>query len=303
MTRKGKTGLIVAVVCLVIIVPLAGYLLSGRETRGLVSFFLWKAFSSESGEGRYAEINGARIYYEVHGRGMPLLLMHGGTVFIESLYNQVPALAGEFMVIAPDSREHGRSTGTTAELGYGVMAKDMCALLDGMGVGEVFVVGWSDGGIIGMQMAMSRPGLVKKLVTIGSNYRADGMTASSIAKIRSMGPDDADFAEVKDYYRRIAPEPDRWPVFFNRVRTMWLTQPNYSAADLERIAAPTLVILGERDDIRRDHAQEMARFIPNGKLEIIRDAGHLVPLEKPEELNRKIIAFLKAKPPRDRAGE
>lgn len=303
MTRKGKTRLIVVVVSLVIIVPLAGYLFSGRETRGLISYFLWKAFSSESGEGRYAEINGARIYYEVHGSGRPLLLMHGGTVFIESLYNQVPALAGEFMVIAPDSREHGRSTGSSADLGYGLMAKDMCALLDGMGVKEVFVVGWSDGGIIGMEMAMVRPALVKKLVTIGSNYRADGMTKSSIAKIRSMGPDDGDFADVKDYYRRIAPEPDRWPVFFNRVRTMWLTQPNYSAADLGRIAAPTLVILGERDDIRRDHAEEMARLIPNGKLEIIRDASHLVPLEKPEELNRMIIDFLKAEALQDHAGK
>ena len=290
-----KKTVIFIVLALAIALPGAAYLLAGKEIRGMVRYFAWKAFSHDSGGGARVDVNGIRLYYEVHGSGEPVLLMHGGTAFIESFYNQIPDLAREFRVIAPDSRGHGRSTDTDAPLSYGQMAADMLELVKKLKLDSVDIVGWSDGGIIGLDLAMNHPTLVKKLVMIGSNYRTDGLAPDAMAKMKVMKPDDPFMDDSRFFYGRISPTPDNWPVFFNKVRAMWLTQPNYSAADLGKVRAKTLVILGEHDDITLRHGQEMARLIPGARLVIIPGAGHLVPLEKPVELNRIILDFLKEK--------
>ena len=295
MSSRTKKTVIFIVLALAIALPGAAYLLAGKEMRGLVRYFAWKALSHDSGPGARAEVNGIRIYYEAHGSGEPLLLLHGGTAFIESFYNQIPALAREFRVIAPDSRGHGRSTDTDAPLSYKQMAADMAELLKKLKMERVDIVGWSDGGIIGLDLAMNHPALVKKLVMIGSNYRTDGLAPDALAKMKVMKPDDPFMDDSRFFYGRISPTPGNWPAFFNKVRTMWLTQPNYTAADLGKIRAKTLVILGEHDDITRQHGQEMARLIPGARLVVIPGASHMVPLEKPEELNKIIIDFLSEK--------
>ncbi len=295
MIRLTKYRVFALVVVLVIALPSAAYLLAGREARGMVSYLAWRAFSADSGTGARADLNGIRLYYETHGSGEPLLLMHGGTAFIESFYAQIPALARGHRIIAPDSRCHGRSTDGEGPLSYGLMASDMLALIDRLKLGRVDIVGWSDGGIIGLDLAIHHPSRVGRLVMIGSNFRADGMTAGSIAKLKTLTPDDPLLEDARAFYRRIAPDPSRWPVLFGKVKTMWLTQPQYTAADLAKVRAKTLVILGENDDIRREHGQEMARRIPGARLVIIPGASHMAPMEKPDELNKVIVDFLHSK--------
>ncbi len=293
MNLTTKKKILIAIAALFIAIPIIGYLTIGRETRGLINYYAWKTFSKESGKGERAPINDITMYYEIHGSGKPLLLMHGGLVFIESFYNQIPALAKEFMVIAPDSRAHGRSSDTAQPLSYKQMAKDMASLLEKLKLKKVDIVGWSDGGIIGLDLAINRPDLVNKLVVIGTNFHTNGMTREGLDMTKKMSPDTAEIKPARDFYQRIAPEPARWPVFLEKVKNMWLTQPNYAPAELKRIKAPTLIILGEKDSIRKDHGEEMQRIIPGSKLLIIKGASHFVVMEKPEELNKAIINFLK----------
>lgn len=295
MTRSTKYKVFALVIALIIALPAAGYLLAGKEARGMFHYFVWRAFSPDSGTGAHADINGIRIYYEVHGSGEPLLLLHGGTAFIESFYGQIPALARKYRVVAVDSRCHGRSTCGEGPLSYGLMASDMMALIEKLKLGSVSIVGWSDGGIIGLDLAIHHPAAVKTLVMVGSNYRTDGLSAESFEKMKKLTPDAPFLDEARMFYSRIAPDPDRWPALIGKVKAMWLTQPNYTAADLARVRAKTLVILGEKDDIRREHGQEMARLIPGARFAVIPGASHMAPMEKPDELNRIILDFLRGK--------
>ena len=270
-----------------------GYFAAGRETRGIINYYAWKTFSRDSGKGHRVPINDITLYYEIHGSGKPVLLMHGGLVFIESFYNQIPALAKEFRVIAPDSRAHGRSTDTDRPLSYRQMSKDMAGLLDKLKIKKADIVGWSDGGIIGLDLAMNRPDLVNKLVVIGTNFNTAGLDPKGVEETKKMTPGTAELKPARDFYERVAPDPGRWPVFFEKVRTMWLTQPNYTPADLKNIGAPTLIILGEKDSIKKAHGEEMQRLIRGSRLLIIKGASHFVGMEKPDELNKAILDFLK----------
>jgi pimeloyl-ACP methyl ester carboxylesterase len=288
-----KKRILIIVPLVIVAAAFAVYIALGKDTREILSYFAWKAFSADSGKGRYADVNGHSIYYEIHGHGEPLLLLHGGTAFIESFYMQIPALAKEFRVIAVDSRGHGRSPDSAKTLGYASMAADMAALLDSLGIRRAFVVGWSDGGIMGIDLAFRRPDLVKRLVAIGANYRADGLTAGEIEKTKTMTADDEGLAPVRDFYGYIAPDPGHWPVLVEKVKAMWLAEPQYTNAELARITAPALIIAGEHDMIRKEHTLEMSRLIRGSRCEIIPGASHRVPLEKPELINGMIISFLR----------
>lgn len=293
MSSSLKKKILIAAIALLAAAPVIAYIAIGRDARGFIRYYAWKAVSSRAGTGHRIPINDITLYYEIHGTGKPLLLMHGGLVFIETFYNQIPVLARKYMVIAPDSRAHGRTTDSSKPLGYHLMAEDMAALLKHLKVKKASIVGWSDGGIIGLDLAMNHPDLVERLVVIGANFNTGAMTAESNEMVKKMNPDTLEIKPVHDFYARIAPDPQHWPAFVDKIRTLWLTQPNYTAADLKKIKAPTLIILGENDSIRKDHGEEMERSIPGSKLLIIRGASHFVGMEKPDELNKAIIDFLK----------
>ncbi len=293
MVLSRKKKILIVLAALVIAAPVIAYFAAGRETRGIINYYAWKTFSRDSGTGQRFPVNDISLYYEVHGSGKPVLLMHGGLVFIESFYNQIPALAKEFKVIAPDSRAHGRSTDTARPLSYRQMALDMAVLLEKLKLKKVDIVGWSDGGIIGLDLAMNRPDLVNKLVVIGTNFNTAGLDPKGVEETKKMTPETAELKPARDFYERVAPDPGRWPVFFEKVRTMWLTQPDYAPSDLKKIGAPTLIILGEKDSIKRDHGEEMQRLIPGSRFLIIKGASHFVGMEKPDELNKAILDFLK----------
>jgi len=245
-------------------------------------------------QGQYVEINDIKMYYEIHGKGDPLLLLHGGLGGIEYYSNQISAFKLNFQVIAPETRGHARTTDSKQPITYELITSDIVKLLDHLNLNSVNVVGFSDGAVIGLHLAIYYPQKVKKLVAGATNFNTDGLEENGIAEIKNFTPENI-WPGLIENYKKLAPEPDHWPIFFEKIKTMWLSSPNFSSDMLADINAPTLVIAGDRDGfIRLDHTIQLFQSIPNSQLCLIPDATHMVSLEKPQILNQIIINFLQA---------
>jgi pimeloyl-ACP methyl ester carboxylesterase len=241
-------------------------------------------FSGKARAGHYANVNGVSIYYETYGAGQPVLVLHGGLGSIEGMSYQIRALAKAHLVVAADSRGQGRSTDTDAPLSYSSMADDMSNLLDQLKIDRADVVGWSDGAIIGLDLAIRYPARVRRLVAISANYNVDGIPQDSTAEI--------EVPLVPIRYRILAKNPAYWPIIYRKVVTMWRTQPNYTLDDLGHIKAPTLIMAGEFDIIKREHTAQLSKAIPGSQELIIMGATHTVPTDRPETVNHHILDFL-----------
>lgn len=283
-------------VALLVVLAGAWFWFLNASSAGIPAFYVWKLFSGEANGGERAAIDGIDLYYETYGErdAPPVLVLHGGLGFIESMHYQISALAPSHFVVAPDSRGHGRSTDGDGPITYEGMAADMVALMDKLGIEKADIVGWSDGGIIGLIMAMEHPERVRRLVTIGANYSIDGLS--------SLPPEDPSalnetLAPARKFYINVAPDPSHWSAFAGKVLHMWRTSPNYSPADLARIEAPVLVMAGENDSIKRTHTEELAQAIPDATLDIVPGASHFLPLEMSERANASILGFLEERAP------
>jgi pimeloyl-ACP methyl ester carboxylesterase len=246
-------------------------------------FYIWKFFSDKAHSGQHVPVDDISIYCETFGTGSPVLVLHGGLGSIEGMSYQIRALARSHFVIAVDSRGHGRSTDANAPLSYSRMSDDMVKLLDHLKVDRVDVVGWSDGGIIGLDLAIRHPERVRRLVAISANYSPDGLGVT---------PSVEEVPRTPLRYWLLAPSPAQWPTLYHKVVTMWRTQPQYTLNDLGHIKAPTLVMAGEYDLIKREHTDQLAKAIPGSHESIIVGATHLVPTEKPDTVNSEILNFL-----------
>jgi pimeloyl-ACP methyl ester carboxylesterase len=276
-----------------LVVLLAAFLFIDRRLAGIPGFYVWKAVSQTPRSHGRAAIDDVVIYYETYGERragtQPVLVLHGGTGFIESMHYQIQALAETRFVVAPDSRGHGRSTDGEGPLHYQRLADDMVALLDALDVRRVDIVGWSDGGIIGLILAMQHPARVGRLVTSGANYHFDGLSAPIPD---DLSPDAGELAGARRFYELVAPAPEHWPVIFGKLTHLWRTEPTFRDADLGRIAAPVLVVAGEFDSVERSHTEAMAAAIPDGHMAIIPGATHFAPLEDPTAFEAAMLAFL-----------
>ena len=236
----------------------------------------------------YAAVNGLNMYYEVHGEGSPLLLLHGGTGSIESFPTKYPFFATQFRVIAMEQMGHGR----TADLvdrpfHYHDMAEDTVELMRQLGIESAVVVGFSDGGIIGLDMAIHHPEHVTKLVVTGTNSHTDGYTGAHWDAVDA-NPDDWPASEA---YGRLSPDGvDHWPIVLGRLQRMWAVEPNFTREEMQSIKAATLIIVGDRDLVTPEHAVEMFRTIPVAQLCVVPHAGHGV---MPKDT---ILTFLKEAP-------
>lgn len=291
MPKNWKKFILPGVALLVVLGGVWFWFLNASSS-GIPGFYVWKLTSGQANGGGHALINGVDLYYETYGNpeAPPVVVLHGGLGFIETMHYQISALAQTHFVLALDSRGHGRSTDADGPITYEQMAADTVALMDKLGVVKADIVGWSDGGIIGLIIAMDRPSRVRRLVTIGANYSLDGLSV--------LPPEDASelgeaLAPAREFYINVAPDPSHWKVFSEKVLHMWRTSPNYSAMDLGQIEAPVLVMAGEKDSIKRIHTEEMAQAIPDATLDIVPGATHFLPLEMPERANASILTFLK----------
>jgi len=253
-------------------------------------------YGSNTEVGKYKQVNDIKMYYEVYGKGHPLLMIHGNTGSIKSWSNQIPFFSKKYMVIACDSRAQGRSYDSDKEITYSLMASDYNQLLNKLKLDSVFVLGWSDGGIIGLDLAMNYPSKIKKLMVVGANFAHD--TTALYPKLLDILNDyrSTPFEELPEAYRQsyqeLKPQPERSSVIYNKLLDLMMNYPNYSVSDLSKIKAPTLVVAGDHDLIREEHTLKLFQNIPHSQLLILPGTSHLSPLEKPDLLNSIVDDFL-----------
>lgn len=244
--------------------------------------------------GAYVDIGPVHMWYETRGQGEPLVLLHGGLDSNAAWGAEFDALAERFRVVAPERRGHGHTADVEGPLTYRVMAEDTVAFIESVIGSSVHLVGWSDGAILGMMVARSRPDLVRKLVLIGgaadpSAYVPEFMDATRL-------PADSEvYQPFRAIYGVVSPDgPDHWPIVFSKLTGMWQSEPHIPLSELGEIAARTLVMVGDDDLVSLEHTLELYRAIPDAELAVLPGTSHLAPLEKPDLVNRLLLDFLGA---------
>ncbi len=226
----------------------------------------------------YAEVNGINLYYEIYGKGAPLLLIHGNGGSISAFSNQIPFFEKYYQVIAVDSRLQGKSGGSPDTISYDLMASDFCSLLNALKIDSAYVLGWSDGGIVGLIMAMKCPQKVKRLAVSGANTVTDS-SAVPYSDILGM----KNFVENDKKASKVA-------IALNK---MMLYQPNIPFENLKQIHCPTLVMAGDQDIIKPEHTVKIFQSIPNAELCIFPDSHHGVCQQHPELFNETVLRYFR----------
>ena len=226
-----------------------------------------------------ADVNDIKMYYAEYGEGEPLLFIHGGLGNTGVWGNQIAEFAKDHLVIVADSRGHGRSTRSQQPFGYDLMTSDYVALLDYLKIDKVTLVGWSDGGIIGIDMAMKYPEKLTRVIAKAANVTTDGVRPDVMSN-KTFN----DYINVAgEQYRKLSPTPNEYDAFVNQISQMWATQPNWTAAELGKIAVPVTLAIGDHDEaVKLEHTEMMAKDIPGAKLVILEDASHFAMLQDPK---------------------
>ena len=236
-----------------------------------------------------ADVNGISMYYATYGAGDPVLLIHGGLGHADIWANQVIDLMADHLVIVADSRGHGRSTRNADPYGYDLMTSDYVALLDTLGIAKVDVVGWSDGGIIGIDMAMNYPTRVDQIFAQAANITTDGVDPA-VATDAVFG---AYVEKMAVDYAAMSPTPTEFEPFVTQISDMWATQPNWTDEQMAAITVPVQVVVGEYDEaILRAHSEHMADVIAGAELVILPGASHFAMLQAPDEYTAAVRAFI-----------
>ena len=236
--------------------------------------------------GKFAEINGAKIYYEEYGKGEPLLLIHGNGGNIESMGNQIDYFKSKYRVIVADSRGHGKSELKTDSLTFVQITKDTEELVNRLKLDSISIIGWSDGGIVGLQMGISGKSKIKKIVTMGANLRPDSTAVNSwaIKDVQNMRKMIISKIKEKD-------TSENWNLM-KQISGLLVDQPNIATKDLSKIKAKVLIIAGDRDVIRNEHTVEIFENIPKAQLCIMPGETHFAPASSPEVFNALANKFL-----------
>lgn len=237
----------------------------------------------------YVENEGARIWYTTYGAGSPVILLHGGLGHGGNCGYQVPALVdGGYHVVLMDSRGHGRSTRDSRPYSYELMASDVLAVMERRSLEKAGLVGWSDGACTALVLASQSPSRVAGIFFFACNMDPSGTKEFEFTPIIQRCFN----RHVKDY-RQLSATPDQFDGFSEAVGIMQRTQPDYSADDLSRINAPVAIVHSEHDEfIKREHAEYLARSIPNAEFIFLPGVSHFAPLQRPEQFNAAMLAFL-----------
>ncbi|MDE3182102.1 MAG: alpha/beta hydrolase [Bacteroidota bacterium] len=232
--------------------------------------------------GKYYSVRGIKMYAEEYGSGKPLLLIHGNGGSISSMASIIPYFSQHYKVIATDSRAHGKSTDPGDSLSFEMMADDEAALLDKMHIDSAYVIGWSDGGIVALVLAMRHPDKVIKLASTGANLWPD-----STALIPSLWKSEkAYYDSMKSKKMTTAKEKNDWKIFM----LDWL-QPNIPLSALHSIRCPSLIICGDYDLIRLEHTVKIFQNIPHAYLWVVPNSGHGTLIEHTNEFDKEVDDF------------
>jgi len=247
--------------------------------------------SPADGPGRYASVNGLKMYYEVHGAGPPLVLLHGAFLTVDAWGKLLPELARSRQVIAPELQGHGRTADVDRPLSFRQMAEDVAALLRETKIEHADVYGYSMGGTVALALASRHPALVRKLIVQGSTYNKDGWEPEAFKQFSALPPDFAP-KPLKDPYDKVAPDPKHWPVLVAKLKELELSFEGLPESDLKGITAPTLIIMGDREGLRPEQAVAMYRLIPKAQLAIVPGADHFLPFTRPDVVLTLMTTFL-----------
>jgi pimeloyl-ACP methyl ester carboxylesterase len=236
----------------------------------------------------YAPVNGIKIWYAVFGRGAPVVLLHGGLANSNYWGELVPVLARHYRVVLMDSRGHGRSSRDTRPFGYDLMASDVLALMDFLKIDTAALVGWSDGAIIGLDIAIHHPERLSKLFAFAANSDPSGVKDVNQSPVFT-----AFIARAKKEYQKLSPTPTEYDAFLTQITKMWETQPNWTGDDLNSIKLPTWIVDADHDEvIKRENTLFMADQIPNCGLLIEPKVSHFAFLQDPDQFNADVLHFL-----------
>src|SRR5215216_4659114 len=271
------------------------------------------------GVGSYAEVNGLEMYYEIHGTGEPLVVLHGAYMTIDAMGEIVPELAKTRQVIAVELQRHGRTADVDRPLRYEQMADDTAALLRHFGIEQADVFGYSMVGGVALQVAIRHPEVVRKLVVASASYTSDGMRPELLEMIPTLTPEVFAESPIEEAYLRTAPNPDYFPTLVAKLKQLDMEPFAWPPEEIRGIAAPTLLIIGDSDAIRLEHAVELFQLLgggvmgdlaglPKSQLAVLPGTTHFVPpgsavLDRADWLLSMIPPFLDAPMPEEQGGE
>jgi len=244
----------------------------------------------------YIDVAGLHTWHEISGQGEPVVLLHGAFAGASSWFSQTPVLAqAGYRVHAPERRGHCHTPDVAGPLTYSIMADDTIAYLDTAVVAPSHLIGWSDGAVVGLLVAQRRPDLVNRLVLIGQYYNSSGKKPGGIED--ALYDADSDVMRfLRDAYAADSPDGgDHFPVVYAKTLEMIRTEPEIDFSTLTGIMAPTLVLQGDRDEVRVEHSRALADTLPRGRLAVL-PGTHMLPLETPEIVNALLLAFLRGDP-------
>ena len=214
----------------------------------------------------YAPIGDLRMYYEIHGAGRPLVLLHGAYMNAEHLGPLAGALSGSRRVIVPEMQSHGRTADVDRPITYEQMADDTAALISQLELERPDVMGYSMGAGIGLQLAIRHPNALRRLVAASASYAYEGMQPAAIEMFPSLSLEMFEGTPMEADYKRLAPDPDGFPTLFEKLKTLDTTPFAWPEEDVRGIAAPTLLIFGDSDVVTLEHATALFRLLGGGAM-------------------------------------
>jgi pimeloyl-ACP methyl ester carboxylesterase len=261
----------------------------------------------------YAPVGDLRVYFEIHGSGEPLVLLHGAYMTIDLMGPLLSGLAASRQVIAVELQGHGRTADADRPLTYERMADDTAGVLRHLGIESADVVGYSMGAGAALQVAIRHPAVVRKLVAISASFTSDGMHSALLDMVHTITPEMFAGSPMEDEYQRLAPNPDDFPTLVEKLKELDATPFAWPEEDIRAITAPTMVVVGDSDAVRLEHAVELFRLrgggvmgdlegLPASQLAVLPGTSHFIPpgsgvLDRIDWLLAMIPPFLDAPPP------
>ncbi len=217
----------------------------------------------------YAPINGLKMYYEIHGEGIPLVLIRGGGSTIQTSFGKIlPLLANHFKVIAVELQAHGHTSDRDTPESFDQDADDVFTLVQYMKIDKAHLLGFSNGGNTAMQIAIRHPEIVSKLIPVSAFYKREGMLPGFFEGMQQASLENMP-APLKTYYLQINNDQKGLQTMFNKDKERMLSFKDWTDESLQSIKAPTLLILGDKDVVTKEHAVKMSHLIPNAQLMIL----------------------------------
>jgi len=264
---------------------------------------------NKSSQGLYAEVHGLKMYYEIHGAGFPLVLLHGGLSAIDTSFGKIlPGLARGRQVIAIEQQAHGHTADIDRPLTYRQMAEDTITLLSHIGIEQADFFGYSIGAGIAIEIAIEHPSMVRKLVAATAIFTASGFHPGVLAGMEALQPEHLAGSPFQEEYARTAPHPQDWPRLIAKVKQLNREFVDWPPEAIAAIKAPTLLIAGDSDIVRLEHVVELFRLLgggvpgdnvglPNSQLAVLPGTTHITLVDRADWLISMITGFLDAPRP------